>query len=130
MMIEEVAQRLDKPRPLLLTPLELIDRFAAPVPPPRIRRHRYFGVLAPNSPLRAAVTVVALAATTPLPAPDPEPAADGEHDTSADPALPPTRGHHGVSGHAKVQRQACRAVRCHRKSALDPYHPPLPLWLA
>ncbi|HEJ1573308.1 TPA: transposase, partial [Pseudomonas aeruginosa] len=40
---------------LHLTPLELIDRIAALVPPPRTHRHRYFGVLAPNSPLRAAV---------------------------------------------------------------------------
>ena len=29
------------------------------VPPPRTHRHRYFGVLAPNSPLRAAVTALA-----------------------------------------------------------------------
>ena len=36
---------------LHLTPLELIDRIAALVPPPRTRRHRYFGVLASNSPL-------------------------------------------------------------------------------
>ncbi|MBK7007087.1 MAG: transposase [Burkholderiales bacterium] len=35
---------------LTLTPLELIDRIAALVPPPRTHRHRYFGVLAPNSP--------------------------------------------------------------------------------
>ena len=47
---------------LTLTPLELIDRIAALVPPPRIHRHRYFGVLAPNSPLRASVTALALAA--------------------------------------------------------------------
>lgn len=44
---------------LHLTPLELIDRIAALVPPPRTHRHRYFGVLAPNSPLRAAVTALA-----------------------------------------------------------------------
>ncbi|MBK9574081.1 MAG: transposase, partial [Rhodoferax sp.] len=31
---------------LHLTPLELIDRIAALVPPPRTHRHRYFGVLA------------------------------------------------------------------------------------
>jgi hypothetical protein len=31
--------------PLLLTPLELLDRLAARVPPPRIHRHRYFGAL-------------------------------------------------------------------------------------
>jgi len=47
---------------LILTPLELIDRIAALVPPPRTHRHRYFGVLAPNSPLRAAVTAMAAAA--------------------------------------------------------------------
>ena len=44
---------------LHLTPLELIDRIAALVPPPRTHRHRHFGVLAPNSPLRAAVTAMA-----------------------------------------------------------------------
>ena len=44
---------------LTLTPLELIDRIAALVPPPRTHRHRYFGVLAPNSPLRCAVTAMA-----------------------------------------------------------------------
>jgi hypothetical protein len=48
---------------LHLTPLELIDRIAALVPPPRTHRHRYFGVLAPNSPLRAAVTAMACAPT-------------------------------------------------------------------
>lgn len=47
---------------LRLTPLELIDRIAALVPPPRTHRHRYFGVLAPNSPLRAAVVAMAVAA--------------------------------------------------------------------
>lgn len=42
-----------------LTPLELIDRIAALAPPPRTHRHRYFGVLEPNSPLRSAVTALA-----------------------------------------------------------------------
>ena len=32
--------------PLLLTPLELLDRLAALVPPLRIHRRHYFGVLA------------------------------------------------------------------------------------
>ncbi|GAB1234115.1 IS91 family transposase [Ferrigenium sp. UT5] len=54
--------RTDSPRDLVLTPLELIDKIAALIPPPRAHRHRYYGVLAPNSPLRAAVT-----ATAPLP---------------------------------------------------------------
>ena len=44
---------------LHLTPLDLIDRIAALVPPPRTHRHRYFGVLAPNSPLRAAAVALA-----------------------------------------------------------------------
>ena len=44
---------------LTLTPLELIARIAALVPPPRTHRHRYFGVLAPNSPLRAAAVALA-----------------------------------------------------------------------
>ena len=43
---------------LHLTPLELIDRLAALVPPPRAHRHRYYGVLAPNSPLRAAAVAL------------------------------------------------------------------------
>jgi len=44
---------------LVLTPLELIHRIAQLVPPPRTHRHRYYGVLAPNSPLRGAVTAMA-----------------------------------------------------------------------
>jgi hypothetical protein len=34
---------------LMLTPLELIDRLAALIPPPPTHRHRYHGVLAPNA---------------------------------------------------------------------------------
>jgi len=41
---------------LVLTPLELLDRLARLVTPPRIHKHRYCGVLAPNSRLRRAVT--------------------------------------------------------------------------
>ena len=40
--------RPDGPSALVLTPLELIDRIAALVPPPRTHRHRYYGVLAPQ----------------------------------------------------------------------------------
>jgi len=55
---------LSKPQPdatteLSLTPLELFDRIAALVPPPRVHRDRYHGVLVPNSPLRAQVTAFA-----------------------------------------------------------------------
>ena len=60
--------RSDSPRDLALTPLELIDKIAALVPPPRAHRHRYYGVLAPNSPMRAAVTALApLPVIVPLP---------------------------------------------------------------
>jgi len=47
---------------LTLAPLELIAHIAALVPPPRTHRHRYFGVLAPNSPLRASVTAMTVPA--------------------------------------------------------------------
>jgi hypothetical protein len=47
---------------LTLTPLELIAAITALEPPPRTHRHRYFGVLAPNSPLRARVTAKAVPA--------------------------------------------------------------------
>ena len=43
----------------VLTPLELINRIAQRVPPPRTHRHRFYGVRAPNLPLRAAVTAMA-----------------------------------------------------------------------
>jgi hypothetical protein len=69
--------------PQLLTPLELLDRLAAVVPPPHVHRHRYFGVLAPHSPLPTAVTGLALAATTSPPAPNPEPTAEPAHRRAA-----------------------------------------------
>ncbi|MQM39185.1 hypothetical protein KBTX_03207 [wastewater metagenome] len=91
--LEEIdAQRLIYPLPkpsmdgktqIILSPLELIDRIAALVPPPRQHRHRYYGVLAPNSPLRPAVTALA-----PHPeAPEPEtPAAEAAaHDSRRHP---------------------------------------------
>lgn len=40
---------------LILTPLELLDRLANLVTPPRRHKHRYCGVLAPNAKLRRAV---------------------------------------------------------------------------
>jgi hypothetical protein len=60
---------------LIMTPCEFIAKIAALVPPPRTHRHRYFGVLAPNSPLRAAVTAMA-----PMPelSPGAPPVASGE----------------------------------------------------
>ncbi len=47
---------------LHLTPLELIARLAALVSPPRTHCHRYFGVLATNSPHRAAAMALACGA--------------------------------------------------------------------
>ena len=37
---------------LLLTPLELLEALSKFVPPPRVHRHRYHGVLAPNARLQ------------------------------------------------------------------------------
>ena len=48
---------------LMQTPLDLIEGLAALIPPSRRHRHRYYGVLAPNAPLRAAVTALAAPAT-------------------------------------------------------------------
>jgi hypothetical protein len=69
--------------PQILTPLALLHRLAAVVPPPRVHHHRYFGVLAPNSPLRTAVTGLALTATSSPPAPNPQPAAVPAHRRAA-----------------------------------------------
>jgi len=41
---------------LTRTLLELIDHFAALIPPPRRHRHHYQGVLSRNAPLRTAAT--------------------------------------------------------------------------
>lgn len=62
--------RLDGKTQLLLSPLELIQRLAALVPPPRRHRHRHRhqGVLAPNAPLRAAVTALIQQAPSDTPA--------------------------------------------------------------
>jgi hypothetical protein len=69
---DQLVYRFAKPLPdgrteLRLTPLELIERLAALIPPPRIHRHRYHGVLAPNAPLRAQVTALAPQPPAPLP---------------------------------------------------------------
>ena len=61
---EHLVYESAKPGPggsvsLLLTPMQLLDRLAALIPPPRRHRHRYIGVQAPNLPLRTAVTALA-----------------------------------------------------------------------
>ena len=57
---DTLVYRLRKPTvegrtELTLTPLELLDRLSKLVTPPRIHKHRYCGVLAPNAKLRKAV---------------------------------------------------------------------------
>jgi hypothetical protein len=71
-----------------LTPLEFLDRIAQLIPPPRRHRHRYFGVLAPNSPWRQMVTARAgVPIETERPAPPPGPAtASAEDSPTAHPA--------------------------------------------
>ena len=44
---------------LFLKPLELLDRLAKLIPPPRYHRHFYHGVLAPNAPLRTKIRALA-----------------------------------------------------------------------
>ena len=73
---DALIYRFDQPQPdgrtqLRLTPLQLIERLAALIPPPRLHRHRYHGVLAPNAPQRAQLTALARPATPPSPAPLP-----------------------------------------------------------
>ena len=58
---DQILYLLPKPDPagrtaLRLSALEFLDRLANILPPPRIHRHRYHGVFAPNAPLRPLVT--------------------------------------------------------------------------
>ena len=58
---DQILYRLPGPDPagrtaLRLSALEFLDRLANILPPPRIHRHRYHGVFAPNAPLRPLVT--------------------------------------------------------------------------
>ena len=82
---DQLVYRFPRPQPdgrteLRLTPLELIERLAALIPRPRLHRHRYHGVLAPNAPLRAQVIALARQPPASLPqaaprhAPVPSPA--------------------------------------------------------
>ncbi|MGB5736346.1 MAG: transposase [Thiohalocapsa sp.] len=58
---QRVLFRLPKPQhndttALSLRPLALIDQLGALIAPPRLHRHRYDGILAPNSCLLSAAT--------------------------------------------------------------------------
>jgi hypothetical protein len=75
---DQLVYHFPKPQPdgstqLRLTPLELLERLAALIPPPRLHRHRYHGVLAPNSPQRAQLIAWARPPSPPLPATHPAP---------------------------------------------------------
>jgi len=83
---DQLLYRLPKPQPdgrteLRLSPLELLERLAALIPPPRLHRHRYHGVLAPNSPQRAQVSALARQPPPSLPNP-----ADASHAPARSPA--------------------------------------------
>ncbi len=89
--------RFPKPTPdgrteIVLSPLQLLERLVAFVPPPHMHRHRYHGVLAPHAGLRAAVVAIGRApAETPSradPEPQPEPLASGSLDESPRSASP------------------------------------------
>jgi hypothetical protein len=69
---DQLVYRFPKPQPdgrteLRLSPLELLERLAGLIPPPRLHRHRYHGVLAPNAPQRAQVSALARQPAPPLP---------------------------------------------------------------
>ena len=49
----------------MLSPLARFERLAALIPPPRRDRHRYYGVLAPNAPLRAQLRPVSAGEQSP-----------------------------------------------------------------
>ena len=85
---------------LRLTPLELLDRLARLVPPPRIHRHRYHGVLAPNARLRSTVVSIGRpephesptdAESQPAPGPASHPVAPSGHSDETDPTGPTPR---------------------------------------
>jgi hypothetical protein len=103
---DQILYLLPKPDPagrtvLRLSALEFLDRLATILPPPRIHRHRYHGVFAPNAPMRPLVTERArednaLAAETPgpplpLPAPPAAPALQPEGGETRTPDTAPSR---------------------------------------
>jgi hypothetical protein len=77
---DQILYLLPKPDPagrtaLRLSALEFLDRLATILPPPRIHRHRYHGVFAPNAPLRPLVTAWTQednALVAQVPGPDPQ----------------------------------------------------------
>jgi hypothetical protein len=93
---------------LRLTPLELLERLARLVPPPRIHRHRYHGVLAPNARLRS--TVVSIGRPLPDDVPEevrPPPAPD----PLSHPVDPPVHGHRPAPSGTQTAMRRSRSSR-------------------
>jgi hypothetical protein len=75
--------------PQLLTPLELLDRLVALVPPPRFHRHR--SSCGNEAPQHSRIGCLQEEAKIePARGPSLWETADAEHDSTPDPALPPT----------------------------------------
>jgi hypothetical protein len=91
---ESAERRL--PSTLLLTPLELLQRIARLIPPPRIHRHRYHGVLAPNARLRARVTAIG------RPEPDDASPDDPVASVEIQPAQPETADSAAIEGPTRI----------------------------
>ncbi|TVR59848.1 MAG: hypothetical protein EA422_14570 [Gemmatimonadales bacterium] len=93
---------------LRLTPFELLDRLARLVPPPRIHRHRYHGVLAPNASLRSTVVTIGRPETNGDPV-DPEPPASPEH--ASQPLAPPEPSREPAPGATMPATPPARSIR-------------------
>jgi len=87
--VRQVLDRPPRPTPdgrslLVLSPLDFLAALARLIPPPRVHRHRYHGVLAPHARLRARAVAMADAhgdelqpsTTAPVPDSDQPPAPD------------------------------------------------------
>jgi hypothetical protein len=76
---------------LRLTPLELLERRAHLVPPPRIHRHRYDGVLAPNARLRSTVVSIGRPLSDEVPVNAEPPGSSASPGPASHPVAPPGR---------------------------------------
>ena len=106
---DQILYILPKPDPagrtaLCLSALEFLDRLATILPPPRLHRHRYHGVFAPNAPLRPLVTerarednaLAAEAHGAPLSPPTPpRPRLPNQRGQRCGHRIPPPPGHPG-----------------------------------
>ncbi|MFQ5538600.1 MAG: transposase, partial [Gemmatimonadota bacterium] len=108
--------RLPGPTPdgrtvLILSPVELLQRLAPLVPPPRMHRHRYYGVLAPNAQLRPQVIALREGES------DDGPVADGDIEPSE---TPESRG-------TEISPAPARSARIRWAQLLAPIYEVLPL---